>query len=167
MKPYLLAGLIFFISGCTSTLKYIDQDPHQYTKQTIWFDLNNYEVFVVNAKQYPKEYKILLKSGKFRIVDNPNAPNLKLNPIGGPYSCGMPLLLSVFTLGLLPSSTLGPYSYSFTINDSGIITECEYRLVTEIRFSIWEWFRKPFVNEAGVLGECLKHTTQRAFKKKT
>lgn len=167
MRAYLCVVLIFFISGCTSTLKYIDQYPQSGTVPPIWCDLNNYDVFVVNAEQYPKEYKILLTSGKFRTVDNPNAPNVTLNPLGGPYPCGTPLLLSIFTLGLLPSSTQGPYSYSFTINDSGVITECNYRLITEIRYSIWEWFRKPFVDEASVLGECLKHSMQQACEKKT
>lgn len=167
MKPCIIAVFIFFISGCTSTLKYIEQDPPPYANQTTWTDQNGSDVFVVNAKQYPKEFLILVNSGKFRIVADPDAPNVTLNPLGGPYACGMPLLVSVFTLGLVPSSTLGPYSYSFTLNDSGVRTECEYRLVPEIRFSLWEWFRKPFVDEAGVLGECLRHTGQKTCRKRT
>jgi hypothetical protein len=167
MKKILLCILLFSLLGCTSTLKYLEQDSYSFKRVSMYFVLDNCEVVVLNAKQYPKEYKILLKSGKFKLVENPNAPKLTLKEMRGPYSCGIPLLLSVFTLGILPSSTLSMYSFSFNVERNGEILEYDYGLRTIIRFSIWEWLRKPFVSETSVLGECLKNAIEKAHREKT
>jgi len=167
MKNPLLYICLFFLVGCTSTLKYIEQYPYSFKNESMYFVSDNCKVLVTNAEQRSKEYQILLKSGKFKIVDDPHAPKLTLKELGGPSSCGMPLLLSVFTFGIIPSSTLGLYSYSFNIERNGELLEYYYGLRVIIRFSIWEWLRKPFVSETSVLGECLKDAIEKAHRGKT
>ena len=150
--------LSFLIPGCTSTIKYTKPVTFAISNDTTntWFDEN--QVFVINTEEYPKEYQILVKSGRFKVVDNQAAAHLRLQKVQFYGGCGNPLMGTFLTLGILPSATLSHYLFRFTIEQDGQKTEYEYILPMEQRYSLWEWLRKPFVNETAILSEALRNS---------
>ncbi|MGE0085946.1 MAG: hypothetical protein AB7S75_16180 [Desulfococcaceae bacterium] len=150
--------LIIFCSGCTTTIKSFEQKHTFQTNEND--DKEIFEVFIINGEQYSKEYEILSKSGKFKISDNHEAPHLyleKMDKLVSPMQM-LDHFGTFFTLGLLPSSSILHYDFEFTIEHEGKLTGYRYFLTTIMRCSIWEWFRKPFVNEIDILAACLRNS---------
>jgi hypothetical protein len=138
MKGVTWLALPCLISGCTSNL-YLDQDAPQqspaYPKET---------VFVTNP-EIGEAYALLRDSGIYTLTTDPSArTRLTLEPPLRIPTCGMPMIASVYTLGLMPISLPEVSHFSYTLNREGQQATYAHDLKLYRRISVWEWLAKPF-----------------------
>lgn len=135
MRKILL--IIFLLQGCTSNL---------YIGQTEGADSNTWSPIVVNVTNPShKNFEVLKKSGIYEISTSDDSMN-KLTLIDSEtvFSCGNGLIPSIFTLGILPGYVNAGENFAYKIEIDGESEIEEYYLDLYARYSIWEWFIKPF-----------------------
>ena len=99
-------------------------------------------IYVTNPEMY-REYKILQKSGIYHISNQPDLPlRLTLHPIYQYGRCGNPLMLTIFTLGIVPGYLPGAYVFEYDLETDGVVERRAHHLPLYERFSIWEWVVK-------------------------
>ena len=144
---WIIVAIALGLSGCYSYKIYPKEVLHfSYvgTKQT---------AFVINP-ELEKEYNILVKANIFNITTDsldPSAIKVQLFPIEKRLACGQGAVVTVFSLGQLPSLMPDRYMYRFKEiypNDSQM-QRFELHLAT--RYWFWDIFifNKRFDSKAG------------------
>lgn len=107
-----------------------------------------------------REYRILLAAEIYRIHNASDcrstitlrkmqaSPNL-LEALGR--------LVSLFTLGVLPVEIYEAYVFSYQLHSADELQEHHYTIFVRARRSVWDNFRKPFVNEDAIFGRSLRY----------
>ncbi|WP_045827013.1 hypothetical protein [Teredinibacter turnerae] len=133
-----LIFLLMLLQGCTSNM-YLGR--HENVK-----GVSKYSPQVVRvANPEHPNYTILKQSGLFEIVNDDSVPTvLTLQDSEITFRCGNGLIAPIFTLGILPGYLNASENFSFTLERSGQVNTVEYFLDVYERYSIWEWFIKPF-----------------------
>jgi hypothetical protein len=134
IKHTYLFILFFALTGCTSyqfvTNGKVDGDPIQFKAKA----------YVVNP-ELKQEYEILQRSQLYELVqDSLEAVKIKLNPMQTALMCGNPLIGTIFTFGLIPSTVEDQYFYSFTEQQSNNSIERKIMANVRMRLSAYEIF---------------------------
>ena len=148
MKRLLVLSLLF--TGCSSNVYLVKSDEAPLIPQ-------KEKVYVLNPElQY--EYKILKQSNIFKLSDNKaGAKVIKLNKIvEKPYFCGTPIMGTVITLGLVPTSFPDSYIFSFEIIGTDSEESVEYILPVERTYSLYETFNFFHDSKEEVIAETLR-----------
>jgi hypothetical protein len=138
---------VVFSSGCASTL-------HMESKRHLQrFDGGTRPVYVTNP-ELRHEYEVLRTSGIYRISSQRDGARLlTLHPIRQYGRCANPLMLTIFTVGIVPGILPAARAFEYDLQTDGVTETCEHHLPLYERFSIWEWlFRR---DEQKVLAEAL------------
>ncbi len=154
-KIYLIASALIFCafgSGCATSIhihKNTLKEPTSIKAQP---------VFVKNPEM-EREFKILSESGIYQISNTPdNVPKLTLLPIRQGPRCGNPLMLTIFTFGLIPSCMPGAYTFEYELETETGKERFIHHLPIYERFSIWE--RLLFQNKKSIFSTALKHSSK-------
>lgn len=142
----LLLG-VALLTGCSSTLYMAS------TKNLQRFDGGTRAVYVTNPEMRP-EYQILKASAIYQLTDQPEAAaHLTLHPIRHFARCGNPLMLSMFTFGIVPGVLPGARVFEYDLETDGVSEQCLHHLPVYERFSLWE--RLVIRSERKVMAEAL------------
>jgi hypothetical protein len=145
--------------GCTSNL-YLASNNHP-TKPSRKAEL----VFVSNPDQQP-EFDILRGSGIYRLtVQTNDVALLTLKPLGHGGGCGLGLLTTIYTLGIIPASLPARLSFNYEIEQSGTTNSYAHMLPVYERYSLWELFFKPFKSEKRTLAKALARSERSGLVK--
>lgn len=113
------------------------------------------KAFIRNP-ELSEELDILEASGVFEIVSADEASKvvtLHLRKTGA--VCGNPLLLTWATNGLVPATVPISLTFSFTLEEDGVVSEHEFVLEAERRVSLVQRLFKPFRKDTQTLGAIL------------
>jgi len=141
-----------FSSGCASSL-------HMDSKRgRVQFDEGARPVYVTNPEMEP-EYEILKASGIYELSSQSNgARPLTLHPMRQYGRCANPLMLSIFTLGIVPGFLPAGRAFEYDLETDGVSESCVHELPLYERFSIWEHLGRR--NEQKVLIEALARSSR-------
>ena len=146
----LLVGACLSVCGCATSL-HVNRGA-----TAIVFDGGSEAVFVTNP-ELVEEFAILRESGIYLLTERPEgARRLTLHPVRQYGRCGNPLLLSAFTLGLIPGYLPGAITFEYELESSVGVESFSHHLPVYERFSIWEHFGRR--DRTDVLSEALKHS---------
>ena len=135
------------LTGCTSTVRMMSK------KQLQQFDGGPRPVYVTNPEMH-REFEILKISGIYQLSSQPDGARLlTLHPIQQYARCGNPLLLTIFTFGVLPGVLPAARAFDYALETDGVVERLEHHLPLYERVSIWEWFVTR--NEHKVFAEAL------------
>jgi hypothetical protein len=104
------------------------------------------------------EYNVLKESELYKISPNPETPNhLRLKP-AEQYSSlvELDMLLPVVSLGIIPVRRNTGYRYKYLLINGNETTEMELHLSGYYQTSLWEMFRKNYVEDEKTYGKMLK-----------
>jgi hypothetical protein len=143
--------LALLASGCATT-------PHlSVAKTALPFRDHGAPVFVTNP-ELKREHAILMKSGIYRLSDTPEgAHRLTLRPIVQHGRCGNPLMLSAFTVGVVPGFLPAAMYFGYDLEVDGTSQLVMHQLPLYERFSLWERLAARDSDE--VISEALKYST--------
>jgi hypothetical protein len=147
--------LIFLIQGCAETFYTYDIENSGDIFASEPAILPQGQFFVSN-KDLSFEYLIFKQSGLFNESETENnAITVLLQPIQRADVCGNPILGSMLLLGTVPIKLPHDAKYSFSISKEGKTKIFYFNLRSYSRYSIWEWFFKPFNSEAEAYAKAL------------
>ena len=137
-------------TGCTTNL-YLRSGTHEK------FEGGAGAVYVSNP-ELKNEYRILQRSEIYQLTNSPvGNRRLTLEPLGHGGGCGNPIILSIYTLGIIPSSPVGGrFSFQYEIESNGTVEHRAHYLAVYERFSLWERFIPH--NDNKVLGKALRRS---------
>lgn len=116
----------------------------------------------VRNPELSEELEILEASGVFEIVAaNEASKVLTLHPRKTGGVCGNPLLLTWVTNGLVPATVAIRSTFSFTLEEDGVVSEKEFVLEAERRVSVVQRLFKPFRKDTRTLGTILASEYER------
>jgi hypothetical protein len=129
----LILGLVFS-SGCASTL-------HVQSKRHLQrFDGGARPVYVTNPELQP-EYDVLRASGIYPLsTQRDGARLLTIHPMRQYGGCGNPLMLTIFTFGIVPGWLPADRTFEYELQTDGATQTYEHHLPVYERFSLWERF---------------------------
>ena len=151
-----LIALIFIASlaaaltgGCTTNLYLASNiDPAKSSQ-------SHERVFVSNPNQQP-EFDILRASKIYELANQTNdVPTLTLKPLGHGGVCGLGMLSTFFTLGIVPASLPTRISFNYQLERNGTTNSYLHMLPVYERYSFWELFFKPFKSDKPTLAKAL------------
>ena len=138
-------------TGCRGTLR--TTSKHELQK----FDGGSQPVYVTNP-ELKFEHEVLKASGIYPLTHQTNASrHLTLRPIRQFARCGNPLMLSAFTLGIIPGEISGARTFEYELESDGKLQQCSHCLPLYERYSIWEHFVRH--NDKAVLADALTWST--------
>lgn len=151
-----LLALSFIITACTSNQYLVKPDG------TDNFSPAKESVFVAN-KELTEQFSILEKSAIYNLVDSGETDKkLKLVSLGRHPTCGLPYLVTLYTLGLLPVSTETKHYFIYDLQQGDVTHTYVHDVTVKTRVSIWEWFAKPFTDsDEDLLAEGLSLSKRR------
>ena len=116
------------------------------------------ETVFVNNPELTDEFKILKASGIYNISNDPETPtHLTLKKFQTYPVCGMPYILTGFTLGLVPATTPSDSNFSFTIQAGNEPPEeRSFYLEAVEKISPVQYLFKPFKNDERTFGRILR-----------
>ena len=104
------------------------------------FDGGARPVYVTNPELQP-EYNILRASGIYPLSDQRDGARLlTLHPMHQYGRCGNPLLLTMFTFGIVPGFLPAARAFEYELQTDGATQTCVHYLPLYERFSLWERF---------------------------
>jgi len=113
------------------------------------------KAFVRNP-ELSDEFEILQASGVFEIVSADQASKVvELHPRKVAPVCGNPLLLTWATNGLVPATVPIRSTFSFALEEDGVVSEQHFVLEAECRVSPVQYVFKPFRKDTRTLGAIL------------
>lgn len=119
------------------------------------------KVFVRNP-ELASEFAILQASGVFEIVSEDQADKVvELHQCEEAGVCGMPLLGTFVTGGLMPTSVSDSWVFSFTVEKDGKLSEQQFTLQGERRVSHLQHFLRPFRSDTRTWGSILASEFER------
>jgi len=119
------------------------------------------KAFVRNS-ELSEEFEILQASGIFEIVPEGQASKVvELHPLEMGGSCGTPLVLTWATNGLVPATVRTSSTFSFTVEENGVVSEQQFVLEGERRISLLQRLVKPFHNDTQTWGAILASEYER------
>lgn len=128
----LLVALILS-SGCASTI-HVESKCHLQK-----FDGGTRPVYVTNP-ELKREYEILRASGIYRLsTEQGESRELTLHPVRQYGRCANPLMLTGFTLGIVPGVVPAARAFVYDLKTDGVVEVYEHHLPLYERVSIWEW----------------------------
>lgn len=153
---YIFWVLISLIQGCATTFY-----PDATKNSDVNFPSKNVNLpsgqFFVSNKDLTFEYSIFKQSGLFTESDkSDDAITVQLYPIERSFICGNPLIGSMLFLGTIPVYLSNDATYSFSTSNKVKTEKFYFTLHSYSRFSIWEWFFKPFNSEAEAYAKALQ-----------
>jgi len=153
-KQKYISILLLFLTGCTTytfvTNETVEGDPIQ----------QKIKASVVNPELH-QEYDILQRSQLFELTSDSTENNkIKLDSMQTILKCGNPLLGTIFTFGLIPSTVEDQYFYSFREHRGDRIVSRKVEVNVRMRLSAYEIFFSGNLNQQ--IAEGLKE----AFQKK-
>ena len=129
----MLLVAVIAVTGCASTV-YMESK-----KGLDRFHGGPQPVYVTNPELH-REYDILRASGIYQISPKADGTrSLTLRPIRQFPRCGNPLMLTIFTLGLVPGYLPGAYAFEYDFQTDGVRELYTHHLPLYERFSAWEW----------------------------
>jgi hypothetical protein len=145
-----LAVFALLLSGCASTLHLASP------KTALPFSDTGAPVFVTNP-ELKREHAILKKSGIYRLSETPEgARRLTLRPIAQYGRCANPLMLSIFTFGVIPGVLPATMHFGYDLEVGGKSQQIVHRLPMYERF--WIWDRLAVGDGDEVIGEALRYS---------
>ncbi len=148
MRAILLIKI--FLQACTYNMYLGDHSPK--------LGVKTYSPPVVRVSNPDHHnYEVLKQSGLFEIVNDDSTHTvLTLSDSEIMYRCGNGLIPPMFTLGILPGYLSAAENFAFTLENHGNVKTVEYYLDIHERYSVWEWFIKPFkANDEETKGKAL------------
>jgi hypothetical protein len=112
-------------------------------------------VYVTNPELSP-EYGILRASHIYPITSNSNGVSrLTLKPLAHGGGCGLGILLTVYTLGIVPVEFHDRYGFLYDLETDGVVDRRVHHLPVYSRISIWDALLKPFHPQKRILAKAL------------
>lgn len=113
------------------------------------------KVFVRNP-ELQEELEILRASEVFEFVPASQATQVvELQPRKWAPVCGNPLLLHWLTCGLTPAAVRVQLTFSFSLEENGVVSDHQFVLEADRRVSFLQRFLKPFRDDTQTLGAIL------------
>lgn len=126
--------LVSLLTGCASNLYY--QSPHPPPA------LDLAPAAYVENPELVSELEILKRSGLFRISADPSVgKRIELTEIESLPGCGMGVMLTPLSFGLLPGRVPRMHAYRFVEKDGPIVREHSYMLEVMQKYSLYEFFK--------------------------
>lgn len=152
---FIVLAVGLFIAGPTSSLYPIEP------LQRLSSRCPGGKAFVRNP-ELSEELEILQASGLFEIVPADQADKVvELHPQEMGAVCGTPLLLTWATNGLVPATVRTSSTFSFAIEENGVVSEHEFVLQGDRRTSLVQRLVKPFRSDTRTLGAILASEYER------
>ncbi len=127
---------VLFLSGCSANLYSVGGRTN--------LSSNHLERVYVTNSHHPS-FKILKQAKIYQLTEDPNSTKrLTLLESHRYPSCGMPMISSIFTLGLLPVSLDASEDLIYRIDEDGDPLTYRHKLNMKLRVSVWESLFKPF-----------------------
>jgi hypothetical protein len=124
-------------------------------------------VFVTNPN-LRKEYRIVEGSGIVHLTDNSDCPNkITLDGYKPLTMCGMPFLVSLFTLGLVPVSVPQYQDFTYTLVTPDGRQNVRFHLPVYFRYSVWEGPIGLFHSNEKTLAKALAIAAQKTDNEKS
>lgn len=129
-----LLAVSLLLTGCISSTLCLEKKSDLQR-----FSGGSQPVYVTNPQMHP-EYEILKASEIYHLTNQPDgAYLLTLHSIGQRPRCGNPLLLTLFTFGLVPGYLPAARTFEYDLNTNGIAVTYIHGLPLYERYSDWEW----------------------------
>jgi hypothetical protein len=151
----LLALTILSLNGC-ATVYYVDKNT---LSQEL--DYQNETVYVTNP-EHPA-YQVLKDSGIYKLTQDAQWPNkLTLDYYQAQGGCGLGMLATVYTLGVVPDSGQTTYDLSYTLATPQSSHSYVHRISYSRSTSLWNSVALPFAKtEAEIQAKALRNSERR------
>jgi len=158
-----LIAVVFIVAaltgGCTGNL-YLAAITH-HPKPSHTPEL----VYVSNPGQQP-EFDILRASGIYQVTNQSDSvASLTLKPLGHGGGCGLGLLTTIYTCGIVPASLPARFTFNYEIEQAGTTNFYTHFLPVYERYSLWELFFKPFKSEKRTFAKALARSERSGLLK--